>query len=61
MSSPAVVDVPKDVEAKLSLSNRLCGTEHHARCPTCGHMIDKLDLDEVMQHLEPDHAAPAMN
>ena len=33
--------------------------EHHCRCPICGHLVDELDLEEVMQHLEPGHAPPA--
>ena len=36
-------------------------TEHHCRCPICGQLVDELDLEEVMQHLEPDHPPPAMN
>jgi len=34
-------------------------TEHHTRCPICGHVVDELDLAEVMEHLEPDHQAPS--
>lgn len=33
--------------------------EHHSRCPICGHLVDELDLEEVMQHLEPGHRAPS--
>lgn len=32
--------------------------EHHCRCPICGHLVDELDLEEVLQHLEPGHEAP---
>ncbi len=35
--------------------------EHHSRCPICGHLVDELDLEEVMQHLDPDHVAPTKN
>ena len=34
---------------------------HHCRCPICGHMVDEEDLEEVMQHIDPDHKAPAKN
>lgn len=47
---PPLVVIPHQVD-----------TEHHTRCPICGHMVDELDLDEVMQHLEPDHEAPFKN
>lgn len=33
--------------------------EHHCRCPICGHLVDELDLEEVLQHLEPGHPPPA--
>lgn len=33
-------------------------SEHHTRCPICGHMVDELDLEEVMRHLEPGHRPP---
>lgn len=33
-------------------------TDHFTRCPICGHMVDKLDLEEVLAHLEPEHEAP---
>jgi len=36
-------------------------TEHHTRCPICGHMVDELDLEEVLAHLDPEHEAPAKN
>lgn len=32
--------------------------EHHTRCPICGHLVDELDLEEVLAHLEPGHEAP---
>lgn len=32
--------------------------EHHTRCPICGHMVDELDLEEVLAHLDLEHAAP---
>ena len=35
--------------------------EHHCRCPICGHMVDEIDLEEVMQHLDPVHDAPTKN
>lgn len=37
------------------------GSEHRMRRPICGHLVDDLDLEEVMQHLVPAHTAPAMN
>jgi hypothetical protein len=33
--------------------------EHYCGCPVCGHVVDELDLEEVLQHLEPDHRPPA--
>lgn len=47
---PAPVVIPHQVS-----------TEHHTRCPICSHLVDVLDLEEVMQHLEPDHASPTKN
>lgn len=35
--------------------------EHHTRCPVCSHLVDELDLEEVLQHLDPDHEAPKKN
>jgi hypothetical protein len=35
--------------------------EHHCRCPICGHLVDELDLEEVLQHVDPDHQAPTKN
>jgi hypothetical protein len=32
--------------------------EHHCQCPICGHWVDELDLEEVLQHVDPDHQAP---
>ena len=32
--------------------------EHHTRCPFCGHLVDELDLEEVLAHLEPGHEVP---
>jgi len=32
--------------------------DHYCRCPICGHMVDELDLDEVLQHLDLDHRGP---
>jgi hypothetical protein len=32
--------------------------EHHSLCPVCGVWVDELDLEEVMQHIDPDHQAP---
>ncbi|WP_295142903.1 hypothetical protein [uncultured Reyranella sp.] len=29
--------------------------EHHTRCPICGHLVDELDFQEVLVHLEPEH------
>jgi len=31
---------------------------HHSVCPICGALVDKLDLEEVLRHLEPDHLPP---
>lgn len=33
--------------------------DHHSACPICGDLVDELDLEEVMQHLEPGHAPPS--
>ncbi len=30
-------------------------TEHHTRCPICGHMVD--ELEEVLAHLDPERGA----
>jgi hypothetical protein len=35
--------------------------EHHYLCPICGHWVDELDLEEVLQHVDPDHQASAKN
>jgi len=35
--------------------------EHHCRCPICGHLVDELDLEEVLQHPDTPHEAPAGN
>jgi hypothetical protein len=35
--------------------------EHHCQCPICGHWVDEVDLKEVLQHVDPDHQAPAKN
>lgn len=35
--------------------------EHHPRCPICGHMVDELDLGEVLAHLESEHEPPVRN
>lgn len=32
--------------------------DHYTRCPMCGHLVDELDLEEVMQHLDPHEAPP---
>jgi len=37
------------------------GGDHYCKCPICGHMVDELDVEEVFEHLEPDHQAPAKN
>ncbi len=31
--------------------------DHYEKCPVCGHMIDRRDLAEVLEHLGP-HLAP---
>ena len=49
---------PPDLSKVRSLQE---STEHHTRCPICGHMIDEFELAEVMQHLDPDHEAPTKN
>jgi hypothetical protein len=37
-------------------------SDHYfSECPRCGHLVDELDHEEVMQHLDPDHEAPAKN
>ena len=37
-------------------------SDHYfSECPYCGHMVDELDLEELMQHLDPDHEAPVKN
>lgn len=35
--------------------------EHHTRCPICGHWVDELDLEEVLQHPDRPHDPPAKN
>ena len=35
--------------------------EHHTRCPICDHLVDELDLEAVLAHLEPEHSAPVGN
>jgi hypothetical protein len=35
--------------------------EHHCQCPICAHWVDELDLEEVLQHVDPDHQAPTRN
>lgn len=30
--------------------------EHFIECPTCGHIIDMRDLDDVLKHAGPHHA-----
>lgn len=40
----------------MSLQRWCC--KHHSRCPICGHLVDELDLEEVLAHLEPGHEAP---
>ena len=47
---PAPVVIPHQVS-----------TEHHTRGPICGHLVDELDLGEVLAHLELEHEAPIRN
>lgn len=42
-------------------SRHQVSTEHHTRYPICGHLVDELDLEEVLTHLEPEHEAPVWN
>lgn len=44
--------MPPDLSAVIPQQD---STEHHTRCPICGHMVDELDLDGVLQHLDLDH------
>jgi hypothetical protein len=43
---------------KFPVTPHQASEEHHCRCPICGHLVDELDLEEVLRHLEPDHKAP---
>lgn len=36
-------------------------SEHHSQCPICGHWVDELDLEEVLQHPNSPHEAPRKN
>jgi hypothetical protein len=35
--------------------------EHHSFCEICGTLVDELDLEEVLKHVEPEHEAPPKN
>jgi hypothetical protein len=35
--------------------------ERHCLCAICGCWVDELNPDEVLQHLEPEHATPTKN
>lgn len=30
------------------------------RCPSCGHVVDEHDLEEVLAHPAPEHQAPIL-
>ena len=52
---------PKVSPLRYPVTPLQASDEHHCRCPICGHQVDELDLEEVLQHVEPDHNAPAKN
>jgi len=37
------------------------GGDHYCWCEICLSWVDEEDLEEVMQHIDPDHKAPAKN
>ena len=50
----------KDRPAPVAIPHQV-STEHHTRCPICGHLVDEVDLEEVLAHLDPEHEAPVTN
>lgn len=51
----------KQPASRYPVEPQQVSAEHHVRCPICGHMVDELDLEEVIPHLDPDHEAPKKN